>query len=74
MHLGPSEWAAIIIMLGVVALFLIAFFAPTKKPHRHTPQTWDGHHEICACGASAGDRRDPETGQRYTFFSEWSEP
>lgn len=41
--------------------------------HKHRPQGWDGYYERCACGAFAGDRRDPSTGQRYTTFEEWNQ-
>lgn len=67
----PSDWVAICFMLGVVALFVIAFLP--RKPHKHAAQFWDGHYEHCRCGACAGDRRDPKTGQRYSYFDEWGD-
>lgn len=70
--MGPGDWASIGAMLVVVALFVIAFFAP-KKPHKHTAQFWDGFYEHCRCGASSGDKRNPDTGMRYAFFSDWPE-
>lgn len=42
-----------------------------NRPHTHSV-TWDGYYEHCrTCGACAGDRRDPITGSRYVFFSDW---
>lgn len=39
--------------------------------HTHEPSRWDGYYEHCKCGAMAGDRRDPVTGQRYALFAQW---
>lgn len=43
------------------------------RRHKHSPYSFDGYYEHCKCGACAGDRRDPETGLRYTSFEEWEE-
>ena len=45
----------------------------TMAEHKHQPQGWDGYYERCACGAVAGDRRDPKTGVRYSTFKEWDQ-
>jgi hypothetical protein len=44
-----------------------------QKEHIHRGASWDGFRESCACGANAGDKRDPKTDVRYSFFSEWPE-
>lgn len=41
------------------------------KTHKHQPDRWDGYYEQCKCGVSAGDKRDPRTGLRYTRFEQW---
>lgn len=42
-----------------------------SKTHIHWGHTWDGYYEHCKCGISAGDYRDPKTGQRAIEFIEW---
>lgn len=42
-----------------------------RRPHVHAAYTWDCYYEHCRCGASAGDLRNPVTGLRYAFFSDW---
>lgn len=42
-----------------------------RKPHVHAGYYWDGYYESCRCGVGAGDRRDPVTGLRCAFFSDW---
>lgn len=44
-----------------------------QREHVHRGAWWDGYREWCKCGACAGDKRDPETGVRYIFFTEWPE-
>lgn len=44
-----------------------------RRPHRHVGQSWDGYWEMCRCGASSGDLRDPVTGLRLVFFADWPE-
>jgi hypothetical protein len=41
--------------------------------HRHKASAWDGHYEMCRCGASAGDKHNPHTGLRCTTFAEWED-
>lgn len=43
------------------------------RKHKHSAQFWDGFYEHCRCGACSGDKRNPETGLRYVFFSDWPE-
>lgn len=44
-----------------------------QQEHIHRGASWDGYFERCKCGAQASDKKDPETGLRYIFFSEWTE-
>lgn len=62
------EILSILVIIVVVCLVLSG---DLTKPHEHVGFLWDGYHEVCRCGASAGDKKDRWTGKRYTFFSEW---
>lgn len=57
-------------LLGLAFIVLIAYLALLQGAHEHRGASWDGHHEKCSCGVSAGDKRGPD-GNRYSFFSEW---
>jgi hypothetical protein len=61
-------------LIGLALLVLIAYLLLSEvsdSNHEHMGHKWDGHREVCKCGKNAGDRRDPISGKRYTFFSEW---
>lgn len=63
-------------IIGVLLILSIAWGLireRQEKEHIHRGAWWDGSREWCKCGACAGDKRDPKTGARYSFFSEWPE-